>query len=95
MKQLAQRILGLFWRQRAIDNLSIAARAHEQRDLDRLATEAESVLQGPDQQGDVLAARCLPYIERMLAEQGDRAEPELVALQHDLAAFVPTKPTTL
>lgn len=89
MKALAQQLLGAFWRQRAIDTLSAAARPHEQRDLDRIAEVAEKTLQGsPEDPVAALAGRCLPYIERLLASQGDRADPALVALQHDLAAMV-------
>jgi hypothetical protein len=89
MKSLAQKLLAAFWRQRAIDALSVAARAHEQRDLDRIIEEAERTLQAePDSATMALAARCLPYVERMLAGQGDHAEADLVELQHDLAALV-------
>jgi hypothetical protein len=33
-----------------------------------------------------LLALTLPYLERLLALQGDHAEPELIALQQELAA---------
>lgn len=38
-----------------------------------------------------IAARCLPHIEQLLALQGDRAESELIQLQHELAALVSSK----
>jgi hypothetical protein len=35
-----------------------------------------------------IAQKCLPYLERLLALQGDQAEPELILLQHELAALI-------
>ena len=35
-----------------------------------------------------LLTRAAPYIERLLAMQGDRAEPDLIALQHAIAAAI-------
>ena len=34
-----------------------------------------------------LAERCQPHIEQALAAQGDRAEPDLIQLQHEIAAL--------
>lgn len=83
MKQVAITLLGALRRQRAIEDLSPAARALEQRHLDRIAREAEVAVNASDTEAS-LVDRCHPYIERLLASQGDAAEPALVKLQHDL-----------
>ena len=38
--------------------------------------------------------QCLALVERVLAAQGDAAERELIALQHDLAALCGEKTTS-
>jgi hypothetical protein len=39
-----------------------------------------------------VGAQMLPIVERLLACQGDHANPELIRLQHDLATLLSLKP---
>ena len=84
-----EQLATLFRRQQELDNLSPAARAMEQRSIvsefNLLEAQIRSAAARDPRR---LLERAQVRIEEQLAAAGDRAEPELVQLQHDLADFL-------
>lgn len=89
MSAVVHELLDLLHRQRDIDALSPAARVLEQRSIDERARQIEARTE-PNVRP--LLLRAMPRLEAMLAGQGDRADPSLVQLQHDLTEYLNTPP---